>query len=109
MPFPMKAIQVDGGSEFEAIPAECQPRGIELFLLPPRSPKLKGGIERAHRTHVEEFFEITDSSFDIADLPESQELLERERTYNTGPHQGPQDTGLSQVLGTTQEKEVGCH
>ena len=52
MPFPVKAIQVDGGSEFEAIFEEtCQRRGIRLFVLPPRSPKLNGGVERAHRTH----------------------------------------------------------
>ena len=56
MPFPVKAIQVDGGSEFEAVfEEECQRRGIKLFALPPRSPKLNGGVERAHRTHTESF------------------------------------------------------
>ena len=63
MPFPVKAIQVDGGSEFEAtFEEECQKRGIRLFVLPPRSPKLNGGVERAHRTHTEEFYEVTESS-----------------------------------------------
>jgi putative transposase len=43
MPFPIKAIQVDGGSEFQdAFERECQLRGIKLFVLPPRSPKLNG-------------------------------------------------------------------
>ena len=61
-------------------------RGIKLFVLPPRSPKLNGGVERAHRTHTEEFYEITDSTFEIADL--SKELLEWEGIYNTvRPHQ----------------------
>jgi len=56
IPFPVRAIQVDGGSEFEAIfEEECQRRGIKLFVLPPRSPKLNGGVERAHRTHTESF------------------------------------------------------
>jgi len=51
MPFPVRAIQVDDGAEFEAIfEAECQRRDIKLFVLPPRSPKLNGGVERAHRT-----------------------------------------------------------
>jgi hypothetical protein len=46
MPFPVKAIQVDGGSEFEAIfEEECQKRGINLFVLPSRSPKLNGAVE----------------------------------------------------------------
>jgi len=40
MPFPVKAIQVDGGAEFEAIfEEECQRRDIKLFVLPPRSPR----------------------------------------------------------------------
>jgi len=87
MPFPVKAIQVDGGSEFEAIfEEECQKRGINLFVLPPRSPKLNGAVERAHRTHTEEFYEVTESSFDLSELRE--ELLEWEQVYNTvRPHQ----------------------
>ena len=45
MPFPIKAIQVDGGSEFQdAFERECQKRGIKLFVLPPRSPKLNGHV-----------------------------------------------------------------
>jgi len=37
------------GVEFEAIfEEECQKRGIKLFVLPPRSPKLNGHVER-HR------------------------------------------------------------
>jgi len=87
MPFPVKAIQVDGGSEFEAIfEEECQRRGIKLFVLPPRSPKLNGAVERAHRTHTEEFYEVTESSFDLPELRE--ELLAWEQAYNTvRPHQ----------------------
>ncbi len=87
MPFPVKAIQVDGGSEFESVFEElCQQRGIRLFVLPPRSPKLNGGVERAHRTHTEEFYEVTDSSFELAEI--RQKLLEWETTYYTvRPHQ----------------------
>ena len=87
MPFPVKAIQVDGGVEFEAILGEeCQRRGIKLFTLLPRSPKLNGGVERTHRTHTEEFYEVTESSFNVAEL--ANELLEWERIYNTlRPHQ----------------------
>jgi len=40
MPFPVKAIQVDGGSEFEAsFEEECHKRGIKLFVLPPTLPQ----------------------------------------------------------------------
>jgi putative transposase len=87
MPFPIKAIQVDGGSEFQdAFERECQRRGIKLFVLPPRSPKLNGHVERAQRTHTEEFYEVTDASFNIPEI--NQALLSWENVYNTiRPHQ----------------------
>ena len=87
MPFPIKAIQVDGGSEFQDVFEEtCKKHGINLFVLPPRSPKLNGHVERAQRTHTEEFYEITDSSFEMKEL--NQALLKWETIYNTiRPHQ----------------------
>lgn len=108
MPFSIKAIQVDGGSEFESIfENECQQRGIRLFVLPPRSPKLNGVVERAHRTHTEEFYEVTDSSFELAEL--RQELLEWETTYNTvRPHQALGYLTPLRFL-EQERKEVGCH
>jgi len=46
--------------QFEALfETECQKRGMRLFALPPW-PKLNGGVEWAHRTHTEEFYEVTD-------------------------------------------------
>jgi len=50
-----REIRRDGGSEFMAqFETACQQRGIQLFVLPPRSPKLNGHVERAQRTHREE-------------------------------------------------------
>ncbi len=108
MPFPIRAVQVDGGSEFESIfEQECQHRGIGLFVLPPRSPKLNGGVERAHRTHTEEFYEVTDSSFELAELRE--ELLEWETIYNTlRPHQALGYLTPFRFL-EQKRKEVECH
>ena len=86
-PFRVKAIQVDGGSEFKAaFELACQRYGIHLFVLPPRSPKLNAHVERAQRTHQEEFYELIDWPDSIADL---RVLLRRqERTYNcVRPHQ----------------------
>jgi putative transposase len=87
MPFPVRAISVDGGSEFMAeFEAACQTRGIALFVLPPRSPKLHGSVERANRTHTEEFYEVTDELLEPAAIRDA--LLAWERTYNTiRPHQ----------------------
>jgi transposase InsO family protein len=112
LPFALRAIQVDGGSEFEAVfEEECHRRNIRLFVLPPRSPKLNGYVERAHRTHTEEFYEVTDSSFDLAEL--RHQLLEWERTYNAvRPHQSLGYLTPLQFLEQwkeNQRKEVMCH
>lgn len=87
MPFCVQGIQVDGGSEFQAAFEEaCQQRGIRLFVLPPHSPKLNGHVERAHRTHTEEFYEVADLCWTVAEL--NRQLLAWERVYNTvRPHQ----------------------
>jgi transposase InsO family protein len=111
-PYPIKAIQVDGGSEFEAVfEEECRRRDITLFVLPPRSPKLNGGVERANRTHTEEFYEITDSTFDLADL--RPKLLQWENICNTyRPNQAIDYFTPLQFLEQTKnalKQEVKCH
>jgi len=115
----VKAIQVDGGSEFEAIfEEECQRRDIKLFVLPPRSPRwftplgtLTGFTPTAHRTHTEEFYEVTESSFDLSELRE--ELLEWEGVYNTArPHQALGYVTPLKFLEQRKEysgKEAMCH
>ena len=111
MPFPVRAIQVDGGSEFQALfEQSCQERGIRLFVLPPRSPKLNGCVERAQRTHTEEFYEVNDFPLQMPAL--NQQLLAWERTYNTiRPHQAlayrtPQEF-LAQS--SSPRKDPECH
>jgi transposase InsO family protein len=87
LPFPLRALQVDGGGEFAAVfEQECERRQISLFLLPPRSPKLNGHVERAQRTHTEEFYECYDGELEWAALRAA--LREWEHTYNhVRPHQ----------------------
>lgn len=87
MPFPIRALQVDGGSEFAAeFELACQQRGLRLFVLPPRSPKLNGSVERANRTHTEEFYQVNACSLEMKKL--NRELRQWERIYNTvRPHQ----------------------
>jgi putative transposase len=87
MPFPVKAIQVDGGSEFMAeFEESCQRKGLKLFALPPRSPKLNGSVERAQRTHTEEFYELSSADPTVAAL--GAELKVWQTVYNTiRPHQ----------------------
>ncbi len=87
MPFAVKAIQVDGGSEFQAaFEQACQSKGLALFVLPPRSPKLNGHVERAQRTHTEEFYELYDGDLEVEPLNEA--LRAWEAVYDTiRPHQ----------------------
>jgi putative transposase len=87
MPFPIRGVQIDGGSEFMAEFEEaCRSRGVRLFVLPPRSPKLNGGVERSQRTHTEEFYDVTDAEPSAPAL--RAELALWEHTYNTvRPHQ----------------------
>jgi transposase InsO family protein len=55
-PFTVRGIQVDGGAEFKSVfEAECQARGLELFVLPPKRPDLNGCVERAQSTWRYEF------------------------------------------------------
>ena len=78
---------MDGGSEcYAEFEQECQKRGIRLFVLPPKSPKLNGSVERVHRTHTEEFYEVYECSWTVPEL--NQELRHWERIYNgVRPHQ----------------------
>lgn len=87
MPFGIRAISIDNGSEFMAeFEAACEARDIRLFVLPPRSPKLHGAVERANRTHTEEFYEITDAEPTLEAF--QAELRAWETVYNTiRPHQ----------------------
>ena len=87
MPFPVRAISIDNGSEFMAeFEAACQARAIALFVLPPRSPKLHGAVERANRTHTEEFYEVTTAEPELEAF--QLELRAWETVYNTiRPHQ----------------------
>jgi transposase InsO family protein len=87
MGFPIRAIQIGGGSEFRAnFERACQALGITLFVLPPRSPRLNWKVERAHRTHQEEFYDLVKVPEDL--VVHNTLLLEHEAVYNgVRPHQ----------------------
>jgi putative transposase len=86
-PFPIQAIQIDGGSEFkDQFEEACRRLEIRLFLNPPRCPELNGGVERTNRTSREEFYEVEDLALTMEDL--NHQLETWEHTYNcVRPHQ----------------------
>lgn len=88
LPVPVKAIQVDGGSEFMAVfEKACQARGIRLYVLPPHSPKLNGVVERMNRTSREEIYDL--GLHELTTVDEHNQLLKaQDHIYNhIRPHQ----------------------
>ena len=56
-PFPIRSLQVDGGSEFrDEFEQACQEAGIPLYVLPPKKPEYNGCVERANGTSLYEFY-----------------------------------------------------
>lgn len=79
--FEIKSIQVDGGGEFMAeFEDYCEELGIKLYVLPPRSPKMNGFVERANETYRYEFWNV----YEIPDtIEETRKLLRKfEYKYN---------------------------
>jgi putative transposase len=87
MPFPIRALQIDGGSEFHgAFEEACAARGLPVFVIPPRSPKLQSHVERAQRTYREEFYQVWEVDPDLTE--HRAQLQAWAHIYNTvRPHQ----------------------
>jgi len=78
---PGRAVQVDGGSEFQAkFEQDCADKGIQVFVLPARSPNLNGHVERAQRTHTEEFHDRYMGELELRQL--NQAMTEWKHVYN---------------------------
>lgn len=71
MPFEVQSIQVDGGSEFmKSFERSCEERAIPLHVLPPRSPKYNGCVERQNATYRYQFYRYYDGIGEIAHIRE---------------------------------------
>jgi transposase InsO family protein len=69
MPFPVEAIQVDGGSEFKAeFEDACAARNIRLYELPPKRPQLNGAVERCNGAWRYEFYAVYDLPTSVEDI-----------------------------------------
>lgn len=57
LPFPVRKIQVDNGTEFPlAFALSCQDLGVRVRYIRPRRPQQNGKVERSHRIDGEEFW-----------------------------------------------------
>lgn len=97
-PFPIAGIQVDGGSEFmDAFEAACAQHAIALYVLPPKSPKLNGTVERMQETWRGEFYEAYELPWTVTELrPFVQRFQNLYNTYR--PHQSLQQTPPAKYL-----------
>jgi transposase InsO family protein len=81
MPYPVKVVQIDGGSEFMAeFEQACADKNIILYVLPPRSPKLNGAVERCNQTWRYEFYGCLDPPSSIEEL--AREVDRFQHRYN---------------------------
>lgn len=88
-PFPVRSLQVDGGSEFMGeFEQACAQRGLPLYVLPPRSPELNGNVERAQGSWRYEFYWWRDDL--PVEIDQLQPLVQQyERIFNyVRPHEG---------------------
>lgn len=80
LPFPIRKLQVDNGTEFPlAFALMVQQAGMRLRYIKPRCPEQNGKVERSHRVDEEEFW--SRSTFDSFALA-AEALLAWERRYN---------------------------
>lgn len=85
-PFRIRAIQIDGGSEFmDEFEKACQRSKIRLFVNPPHCPEMNGGVERSNRTDREELYEVKEISLNVEEHDRQLEEYEREFNY-VRPH-----------------------
>ena len=81
LPFGLVSIQVDGGSEFrDDFEQACKDLGILLFVLPPKSPKLNGCVERANGTSRYEFYPFYQGALTLKAI--NQKLTAYQHYYN---------------------------
>ena len=66
--------------------AACAHHGLALCVLPPRSPKRNGHVERANRTHRNEFWELYEGDLELPPLQAALRAWE-EAYHHVRPHQ----------------------
>ena len=86
-PSKIESIQVDGGSEFmKDFEDACAQHGIKLYVLPPRSPKHNGCVERCNGTTRDEFYSQYRYEWNIATVtPYLEQFQQRYNGFR--PHQ----------------------
>lgn len=87
LPFPVRSVQVDGGSEFRRDFEEaCREAGLPLFVLPPKSPERNGCVEKANDSSRTEFRGLYAGGLTLDEV--RPQLAEHQHFHNhVRPHQ----------------------
>lgn len=108
-PFPVKGIQVDGGSEFMSVFEDhCRQNRLELVVLPPKRPDLNGCVERAQSSWRYEFY----ASYDLPTrIDKLQPLVDAfaHRYNHHRPHQALADITPAEYLNRISPKTPPSH
>lgn len=96
LPFHLKSVQVDNGSEFMgAFEAACQQLGIALYTIPPRTPKANAMVERLQRTFRDEHYAFEPPALTLAEqrqhLSAYLEYYNRERPHQALAYRTPNE------------------
>ena len=108
-PFAVRGIQVDGGAEFKSVfEAECQARGLELFVLPPKRPDLNGCVERAQSSWRYEFYASYELPHQIDKLQPLVDAFAHRYNHHR-PHQALGDLTPAEYLSRLSSETPPSH
>jgi putative transposase len=106
MPHPVRAVQIDGGSEFMAeFERACADAKIALYVLPPRSPKLNGAVERCNGAWRYEFYACSDLPLDIDKIAKRVDAFQHLYNHHR-PHGALAGMTPAKYLSIRQAKET---
>lgn len=106
MPEPVKAVQIDGGSEFMAeFEQACADKKLPLYVLPPRSPKLNGGVERCNSAWRYEFYACHDMPLRIDKIAPLVDAFQHLYNHHR-PHGALAGTTPAQYLKSRRAKQT---
>jgi putative transposase len=109
MPWPIKAIQIDGGSEFMAeFETACRDRNLPLYVLPPRSPKLNGAVERCNGAWRYEFYATVDLPTSIDGIAEHVDAFQHLYNHHR-PHGALDGLTPSEYLHICRDRSHPSH
>jgi putative transposase len=105
-PFPIRGIQVDGGSEFMAqFEQLCAAKKLQLFVLPPKRPQLNGAVERAQSTSRYEFYACHHLPTRLHDLQQAVDRFAHHFNH-IRPHQALGDLTPAEYLASRSQTDA---